>query len=88
METNKAAQLWYVNATSFVLFVILAFTGIINWLLPRGYETGSKFLISTRHFFRDIHEWTAVLFIFVMIIHLALHWPYVMNNLKKYGILK
>ncbi len=91
MELSKSIQLWYVNAASFILFAILALTGIINWLfIPRGSDIMNKggFLLSLRHFFRDVHEWTAFLFIIVVIVHLVLHWAYIKTNLKKYGILK
>jgi hypothetical protein len=45
-------------------------------------------LMSLRHFFREVHEWTALLFIIVICVHLILHWGYIKTNLKKYGIMK
>jgi hypothetical protein len=45
-------------------------------------------LISLRHFFREVHEWTALLFIIIVFVHLILHWAYIKTNLKKYGIMK
>ena len=89
MQSNKAAKLWLVNILSFILFSILAFTGLINWLLlPRGYRGGGGFLISLRHFLREVHEWTALVFIVIVLVHLVLHWAYIKSNLKKHGILK
>lgn len=89
MSSNKAAKLWFVNVVSFILFSILTFTGLINWLLlPKGYKAAGGFLISLRHVLREIHEWTAVLFIIAVVVHLVLHWPYITSNLKKYGLLK
>ncbi len=84
MSGNKATKLWFVNIISFVLFAILALTGLINWLIiPRGYRGEGGFLMSLRHFLREIHEWTALLFIVVVVIHLLLHWPYIKSNLSK-----
>ena len=87
MANNTAATRWLVNVISAVLIVVLATTGLMNWLvLPRG--GGAGFLAGTRHFLRDIHEWTAVLFMVAVCFHVALHWGYVKTNLKKTGILK
>jgi hypothetical protein len=89
MSNTKAAKLWFVNVVSFVLFSILAITGLTNWLLmPRGYAASGGFLISLRHFLRQVHEGTAVLFILVVLVHLALHWTYIKSNMKKHGIMK
>jgi hypothetical protein len=88
MSMHKAAKLWFVNVISFVLFSILALTGLINWLfLPRGGGEGG-FAVHLRHFLREVHEWTALMFLVMMLIHLFLHWSYIKSNLQKYGIIK
>jgi len=84
MAINRSAKLWYVNVTSFILFAILASTGSINWLLlPRGSRGGGGFLSSILHFLRDVHEWTALLFILTVVVHIVLHWGYIRSRLKK-----
>ncbi len=89
MPKDKAVKLWLVNTVSFILFSILTLTGLTNWLLlPKGYQAKGGFLISLRHFLREIHEWTALLFILIVLVHLVLHWAYIQSNLKKYGIMK
>jgi hypothetical protein len=89
MSNGKSSKLWKVNVISFILFIILGSTGLLNWLvLPRGYEARGGFLTSLRHFFIAIHEWTALIFMIVVAIHIILHWPYLKSNLKKYGIMK
>jgi hypothetical protein len=89
MSNGKSSKLWKVNVISFILFIILGSTGLLNWLvLPRGYEARGSFLTSLRHFFIAIHEWTALIFMIVVAIHIILHWPYLKSNLKKYGIMK
>ncbi|MBU0988449.1 MAG: DUF4405 domain-containing protein [Proteobacteria bacterium] len=89
MPNHKAAKLWFVNIVSFILFAVLTFSGLTNWLLlPRGYKAAGGFLISLRHFTRQVHEWTAVLFILVVLVHLVLHRTYIKSNLKKYGLIK
>jgi len=89
MSNSRSNQLWLVNIVSFLLFSILTLTGLINWLLlPRGPRSGGGFLISLRHFLRDIHEWAGLGLIIVVAIHLFLHWSYIKANLKRHGMLK
>jgi membrane protein implicated in regulation of membrane protease activity len=89
MSNGRSSKLWMVNVISFILFIILCSTGLINWLvLPRGYEVRGSFLVSLRHFFIAIHEWTALIFMIVVVVHIVLHWPYIKSNLKKYDIMK
>ncbi len=87
MSMNKGATLWIVNVFSFVLFSILSLTGLINWLfVPKG--GGGGFAGNFRHFLREVHEWTALLFIVMVVIHTVLHWTYIKANLQKYNIIK
>ncbi len=89
MADGKASKLWTVNVISFILFVILCSTGLINWLvLPKGYQARGGFLVSLRHFFITMHEWVGVIFIVLITIHVVLHWTYIKSNLKKYGMMK
>jgi quinol-cytochrome oxidoreductase complex cytochrome b subunit len=89
MAKSKAVKLWFVNVVSFILFLVLTVTGLLNWLvLPRGYQAKGSILISFRHFLREVHEWAALLFIIVIFFHLILHWAYIKTNLKKYGIMR
>lgn len=89
MPSGKPATLWIVNVTSFILFIILCSTGLLNWIvLPKGYEMRGSFLVSVRHFFVTIHEWVGLMFIIMITVHLVLHWTYIKSNLRKYGIMK
>jgi len=89
MSNRRFTKLWIVNVISFILFIILGGTGLLNWLvLPRGFEARGSFLVSLRHFFIAIHQWAALIFIMVVAVHIVLHWPYLKSNFKKYGIMK
>lgn len=89
MANGKSFKLWMVNVISFILFIILSGTGLLNWLvLPREFEARGSFLVSLRHFFISIHEWAALIFIIVVAVHIVLHWIYLKSNFKKYGIMK
>ena len=89
MPEGRSSKLWIVNVISFILFIILFSTGLLNWLvLPKGYEARGSFSVSLRHFFIALHEWAALMFMVVIAVHIVLHWPYIKSNLKKYGIMK
>jgi membrane protein implicated in regulation of membrane protease activity len=89
MSNKRSSKLWVVNVISFLLFIVLCITGLLNWLvLPKGYEARGSFLVSLRHFFIAFHEWAALIFMIVVAVHIVLHWPYIKSNLKKYGIIK
>jgi predicted negative regulator of RcsB-dependent stress response len=89
MSDGRSSKLWIVNEISFVLFMILCSTGLLNWLVwPRGYEARGSFLVSLRHFFIAFHEWTALVFMIVVAVHIVLHWHYIKSHLKKYAIMK
>ena len=86
MSSPKSSLLWIVNVVLFVLVCILACTGFINWfVLPGGggWRASQWFLL--RHFFKEVHEISALLFLVAIAIHVALHWPYVRANLKRMG---
>jgi len=89
MTNRKTRKFWLINVLSFIFFIVLSITGLINWLLlPKGYEARGSYLVSLRHFFIEIHEWAAVGFMVTIVIHIVLHWSYVKTNLKKYNISK
>jgi hypothetical protein len=89
MNIKKAFKLWTVNVLSFILFILLSITGLLNWLvLPRGFEARGSVLVSVRHLLITIHEWAALIFMITIAIHIILHWTYIRSNFKKYGIMK
>lgn len=82
---KKKDMFWYVSSAMVVLFALLALTGLINWIvLPRGCATDAGFLVSLRHFFREVHEWTGFFFMILVGIHLWLHKDYIVKNWKNY----
>jgi hypothetical protein len=83
---KKKSKLWAVNIMSFVLFILLSMTGLINWLvLPKGYALRGSFLISVRHFLIEVHQWAGLIFIIIVAVHVILHWGYVKAQLLKSG---
>ena len=81
---KKMSKLWAINTMSFVLFILLSITGLINWLvLPKGYELRGSFLISIRHFLIEVHQLAGLIFIIIVAMHVILHWGYIKAQLLK-----
>ena len=81
---------------NYILFVILlllglfqAMSGFILWLaLPhggggRGGST-TTFWSLTRNTWIDIHDWVAVALVVMIIIHILLHWKWILYMTKSY----
>jgi hypothetical protein len=41
-----------------------------------------------KHFFIEVHQWTGLLFIIVIAVHVLLHWDYVKVRVMKSEIMK
>ncbi len=78
----------------FVLGLFQAVSGFIMWLaLPRGgggqgrgLDGGSEatFWSLSRHTWGDLHDWVAVALLVVIIIHVILHWKWIVRMTKSY----
>lgn len=71
---------WRVQVLLFLAITILAVTGAINWLLPRG---GSGRTL--RHLLRWVHEGAAVGFLGLLAAHLYCQWHTCRRNLTRFG---
>ena len=80
---KRGSARWAVNVIAFVLFALQALTGLVAWLLPRGGGVGSL-----RHLMHDAHLAAGALLVVVIAVHLALHWAYILESLKRSGLLK
>jgi hypothetical protein len=86
---------WATNYILFILMLLLALfqavSGFLLWLViphgqgyrgGRGLELTSSFLWP-RDTWIDIHDWTAVALLVMVIIHLILHWKWIVYTTKK-----
>jgi hypothetical protein len=87
------------SAKNYIVFVILlilglleAVSGFVLWFaLPRGGGYGGRFgggaeytfWLLSRHTWIDIHNWVAAAILVVVIIHLILHWKWIIYITKK-----
>lgn len=78
---KKANLLFFTDTAALILFVILAATGTLIYLiLPPGTGHGSQIWGLERHAWGTLHFWVAVAFIILMTVHLFLHWGWIKNR--------
>ena len=71
---------WRAQILLFMTIVILAVTGLINWLLPQGGAARTL-----RHLLRWIHEGAALGFVTLLGVHLYAQWDVIRRNLGRFG---
>ena len=85
---------------NYIVFVILiclglfqSVSGFIMWLaLPRGGGLGrgsgsvseATFWSLSRHNWADLHDWVAVALLVMIVIHLVMHWKWIVYITKSY----
>jgi len=90
---RRAIQNYIVFGTLLILGLIEAVSGFVLWFaLPGGggWHGGrfgggveSTFLSLSRHTWLDMHDWVAIIIIAVVIIHLILHWKWIVHSTKR-----
>ena len=90
---RKSAKNYIVFVILLILGLLEAVSGFILWFaLPRGGGYGGRFggggaeytfWSLSRHTWVDIHDWVAVAILVVVIIHLILHWKWIVYITKK-----
>ena len=73
--------------TDFVMFVLVAITTITGlvlfFILPSGRRSGLQtFLDIAKETWVDVHTWVGLIFIIVAVIHLILHWKWIITMTK------
>jgi uncharacterized membrane protein YhaH (DUF805 family) len=92
---DKAKSNYWLGWVLFLVGLGLAVSGFVRWLvLPsgrgggRGYYDGGglpveQVFIFDRHTWGDIHEWLAVVFLILVLVHIALHWSWIVVMTKR-----
>lgn len=70
-----------IDILAFIAFLISAFSGVVMWLaLPsQSGKISLEFLSLARHQWNAIHLFSSLIFVVIIIIHLALHWKWIKN---------
>ncbi len=89
---RRTTQNYIINMVFGVLMLCQGITGLILWLLvPGGYRyrggvggDGDGAFLLTRSEWRDVHTWLAVALAVTFIIHIAIHWQWLVSMTKSY----
>jgi hypothetical protein len=87
--SKQTQKNWWVDATLFGSAITAALSGIyFLFLSSGGYRGGRNSLYNvqvlfTRQTWDDLHTWGGVAMIAVAIVHLAIHWPWVVNMARR-----
>ena len=80
---------WLVDSVLLVSALLASISGIYFMYLPVGGYQGGRNpyygirILFERHTWSDIHIWTGILMIVVILIHIPLHWKWVKNMTKR-----
>jgi len=76
---NRSRLNVVVDAAAFAAFVFLTTTGVLSrYVLPPGSGRDATLWGLNRHDWGDIHFWVAVVLLGVLVLHLALHWKWIL----------
>ena len=83
MALKKKTWNAIIDTLAYAAFVVLAMTGVIMYfILPPGSGRGMTIWGWDRHDWGDIHFWAAVSFFGLLVVHLILHWKWIVSVLK------
>ena len=83
---KKAKINYVVDVILFFCMITLTFTGLVmRFGYPRKVRFVGEGLVLgvDKHFWRDVHDWAAYVMILMVIIHLVLHWKWIVTMTKK-----
>ena len=86
---NKTAVNFLVDAIGYLTFLVLTGSGVIMAfvLLPgrdRSLGDPTSIMGYGRHDWGDIHFWAAAIFLAAIVVHLLLHWDWLLLTFKRY----
>lgn len=82
---NKPKINYTIDLLTLISFLITAFSGLaIKFFMPSGVRQGrlQEFLGIQKGVWSEIHDWFGILFIVLAIIHLVLHWDWIVCMTK------
>lgn len=75
---NKNKVKFIVDLVMFVDFILLAFSGfVLKFILPRGSGKFGATYFFLREDWLTIHDWTSLILIMGLILHLVLNWIWI-----------
>lgn len=89
LVSKQTQKNWWIDAALFGSAITAALSGIYFLYLPSGGYQGGRNpmyaiqILFTRQTWEDLHTWGGVAMVAAAVIHLAIHWPWVISMAKK-----
>ncbi len=94
---RKATLLYWTVVAAVLAFALQVFTGFVLWLAfergpgfggrygARGVEPPGRqeFMLINHQDWIDIHDWTAVALMVIILFHLSLHWRWILATSRR-----
>ncbi len=87
LSTDRSKVNYVVNFLAFLSFVISALSGLaIKFFMPSGVRQGKfqEFFGIEKSVWSGIHEWFGILLVILVVIHLVLHWNWIVCMTKSF----
>lgn len=86
--SSQTRRNWLMDVGLFFSGLLAALTGIYFLYLPSGYQGGRNPMYNVQILFEratwdDLHTWSGVIMIVIAIIHIVLHWPWVISMTRR-----
>jgi preprotein translocase subunit SecY len=87
--SQKTQKNWWIDTALFGSAIVAALSGIYFLFLPKGGFQGGRnplyniHILFTRQTWDDLHTWGGIVMILAAIIHLAIHWPWVVSMARR-----
>jgi len=86
-RSGKQTLNFWVDVVTAIVFAAMAGSGILQkWILPPGSRggIGLVWLGQGRHFYGDIHFWSGIAMLVLVILHVYLHWNWVLSTWRRF----
>ena len=87
--SKQTQRNWWIDASLLISALIAALSGVYFLFLPTGGFQGGRNpyyniqILFQRETWDDLHTWGGVVMVVVVLVHLALHWPWVVSMARK-----
>jgi hypothetical protein len=85
LPAKARLNFWIDWLTTAVFAAMLGGGILLRWILPPGSRGGAglSWLGHTRHYYGDIHFWTAIALLALVVVHVWLHWDWVVKTWRR-----
>jgi len=88
---KKVTQNYILVALLFLGSLVEAVSGFVLWFVLPHVGGGGRFRGAEREFWGvsremwvDMHDWAAVALIVIVVVHIIMHWPWIVRMTKRY----